>query len=138
MSESTGKTSSPSKVVRGGLAMLAVIVAFVILWEGYKFIWTTLEWTEPVNPSDRILPHTWTIVGALFQPAQRNGPILLFVELRAAMFTLREALVGFLIGGSIGFGLGVLFVRSQTAERALCPTSSVRRPCPSWPSPQWW
>lgn len=121
MSESTGKTSSPSKVVRGGLAMLAVIVAFVILWEGYKFIWTTLEWTEPVNPSDRILPHTWTIVGALFQPAQRNGPILLFVELRAAMFTLREALVGFLIGGSIGFGLGVLFVRSQTAERAFMP-----------------
>ncbi len=101
--------------------MLAVIVALVILWEGYKFIWTTLEWTEPVNPSDRILPHTWTIVGALFQPAQRNGPILLFVELRAAMFTLREALVGFLIGGSIGFGLGVLFVRSRTAERAFMP-----------------
>ncbi|MCZ6455802.1 MAG: hypothetical protein O6650_00970, partial [Actinobacteria bacterium] len=84
MSESAGKTSSPSKVVQGGLAMLAVIVAFVILWEGYKFIWTALEWTEPVNPSDRVLPHTWTIVGALFQPAQRNGPILLFVELRAA------------------------------------------------------
>jgi NitT/TauT family transport system permease protein len=57
----------------------------------------------------------------LFQPAQRNGPILLFVEVKAAFFTLREALVGFLIGGSIGFWLGVFFVRSQTAERAFMP-----------------
>ncbi|MFV1961336.1 MAG: hypothetical protein ACC658_05825, partial [Acidimicrobiia bacterium] len=64
MSESAGKTSSSSGVVRGGFSILAVIVAFVILWEGYKFIWTALEWTEPVNPSNRTMPHTWTIVGA--------------------------------------------------------------------------
>ncbi len=120
MSESAGKRSS-SSFVWGGLSILAVIVAFVVLWEGYKFIWTALEWTEPVNPSDRTLPHTWDIVGALFRPAQRNGPILLFVEVKAAFFTLREALVGFLIGGSIGFWLGVFFVRSQTAERAFMP-----------------
>jgi len=120
MSESAGKTSS-SSFIRGGLSILAVIVVFVVLWEGYKFVWTALEWTEPVDPSDRTLPHTWDIVGALFQPAQRNGPILLFVEVKAAMFTLREALVGFLIGGSIGFWLGVFFVRSQTAERAFMP-----------------
>jgi NitT/TauT family transport system permease protein len=120
MSESAGKTSS-SSFVWGGLSILAVIVVFVVLWEGYKFIWTALEWTEPVNPSDRTLPHTWDIVGALFRPAQRNGPILLLVEVKAAIFTLREALVGFLIGGSIGFWLGVLFVRSQTAERAFMP-----------------
>lgn len=120
MSESAGKKSS-SSFVWGGLSILAVIVVFVVLWEGYKFVWTALEWTEPVNPSDRTLPHTWDIVGALFQPAQRNGPILLFVEVKAAFFTLREALVGFLIGGSIGFWLGVFFVRSQTAERAFMP-----------------
>jgi len=137
MSESTGKTSS-SSFVWGGLSILAVIAVFVVLWEGYKFVWTALEWTEPVDPSDRTLPHTWDIVGALFQPAQRNGPILLFVgalfqpaqrngpillfvEVKAAFFTLREALVGFLIGGSIGFWLGVFFVRSQTAERAFMP-----------------
>ncbi len=120
MSESAGKKSS-SSFVWGGLSILAVIVVFVVLWEGYKFVWTALEWTEPVNPSDRTLPHTWDIVGALFQPAQRNGPILLFVEVKAAFFTLREALVGFLIGGAIGFWLGVFFVRSQTAERAFMP-----------------
>jgi NitT/TauT family transport system permease protein len=41
--------------------------------------------------------------------------------MKAAFLTLREALVGFLIGGIVGFGLGVLFVRSATAERAFMP-----------------
>src|SRR3989304_1565623 len=47
--------------------------------------------------------------------------VMLWGELKAALLTLREALVGFLIGGAIGFGLGVLFVRSTTAERAFMP-----------------
>jgi NitT/TauT family transport system permease protein len=100
---------------------LTLVVAFTLLWEGYKFIWTALEWTWPVRPDNRTMPHTWDIVGALFQPAQRNGPLLIWVELKAALLTLREAFVGFLIGGSIGFGLGVLFVRSSTSERAFMP-----------------
>jgi NitT/TauT family transport system permease protein len=98
-----------------------IIVVFIVLWEGYKLIWTALEWSWPVRPDNRTMPHTWDIVGALFQPAQRNGPLLLWVELKAALLTLREAFVGFLIGGAFGFGLGVLFVRSTTAERAFMP-----------------
>ncbi|HKZ26200.1 MAG TPA: ABC transporter permease subunit [Acidimicrobiia bacterium] len=109
------------RVTQSGLSILGIVVVFVILWEGYKFAWTALEWSWPVRPDNRTIPHTWDIVGALFQPAQRNGPLLLWVELKAALLTLREALVGFLIGGAIGFGLGVLFVRSTTAERAFMP-----------------
>jgi NitT/TauT family transport system permease protein len=114
-------SSGISRTTRSGLSILGIIAAFVLLWEGYKLVWTALEWTWPVRPDDRSMPHTWTIVATLFQPAQRNGPILLFVELKAALLTLREAFVGFLIGGSVGFGLGVLFVRSTTAERAFMP-----------------
>jgi NitT/TauT family transport system permease protein len=110
-----------SRATRSGLSILGILVIFVVLWEGYKLMWTALEWTWPVRPDNRTMPHTWDIVGALFQPAQRNGPSLLWVELKAASLTLREALVGFLIGGIIGFGLGVLFVRSMTAERAFMP-----------------
>jgi NitT/TauT family transport system permease protein len=110
-----------SRATRSGLSILGILVIFVVLWEGYKLVWTALEWTWPVRPDNRTMPHTWDIVGALFQPAQRNGPSLLWVELKAASLTLREALVGFLIGGIIGFGLGVLFVRSMTAERAFMP-----------------
>ena len=39
------------------------------------------------------------LVLALAEPAQRNGPPLVWVELQAALLTLREAFVGFLIGG---------------------------------------
>ena len=114
-------SSGISRTTRSGLSILGIIVVFILLWESYKLVWTALEWTWPVRPDNRTMPHTWDIVATLFQPAQRNGPILLLVELRAALLTLREAFVGFLIGGSVGFGLGVLFVRSTTAERAFMP-----------------
>jgi len=114
-------TRGMSRAARSGLSILTVVVVLVALWEGYKVLWTALEWSWPVRPDNRTLPHTWDILGALFQPAQRNGPPLLWVEAKAASLTLREALVGFLIGGAVGFWLGVLFVRSATAERAFMP-----------------
>ncbi len=121
MTDASTEQGTSTTAVRTGVSVVALIATLVLFWEGYKFIWTALEWTWPVNPSDRTLPHTWDIVAALFKPAQRNGPLLIFVELKAALFTLREAFVGFIIGGSIGFGLGVLFVRSKTSERAFMP-----------------
>jgi NitT/TauT family transport system permease protein len=109
------------RIARTGLSIVSVVVAFVVVWEGYKLIWTALGWENPVSPDDRTMPHTWDIFLALFQPAQRNGPPFILVEARAALMTLREAFVGFLIGGAVGFGLGVLFVRSSMAERAFMP-----------------
>ena len=114
-------TAATRRHVRSGLSILALIVVFVLLWEGYKLIWTALGWEWPVRPDDRTMPHTWDIFLTLFQPAQRNGPLFIFVEGKAALLTLREAFVGFVVGGAIGFGLGVLFVRSRTAERAFMP-----------------
>jgi NitT/TauT family transport system permease protein len=114
-------TAASRRAARTGISILGVILAFAILWEGYKFVWTALGWETPVSPEDRIMPHTWDILLTLFQPAQRSGPPLILVEARAALMTLREAFVGFVVGGAIGFGLGVLFVRSRTSERAFMP-----------------
>ncbi len=114
-------TGTNRRLARTGISMLGVVVAFVILWEGYKLIWTALGWESPVRPENRTMPHTWDIVLTLFEPAQRNGPALILVEARAALLTLREAFVGFVFGAAIGFGLGVLFVRSRTSERAFMP-----------------
>jgi NitT/TauT family transport system permease protein len=114
-------TETKGRIVRSGLSISTVVVLFVAVWELYKVIWTAAGWDWPVSPDNRTMPHTWDIVAALFAPAQRNGPPLIWVELQAALMTLREAFVGFLIGGAIGFGLGVLFVRSTNAERAFMP-----------------
>ena len=130
-------TRGMTRVTRSGLSILGIIVVFIVLWEGYKLVWTAMEWTWPVRPDNRTMPHTWDIVATLFQPAQRNGPpLLLWVELKAALLTLREALVGFLIGGVVGFGLGVLFVRSSHgragvhALRGGLPDGPDHRHCP--------
>jgi NitT/TauT family transport system permease protein len=114
-------TGTNRRVARTGVSILAVIIGFVVLWEGYKLVWTAIGWDWPVRPDNRTMPHTWDILFTLFQPAQRNGPPLILVEGRAALLTLREAFVGFIVGGGIGFGLGVLFVRSRTSERAFMP-----------------
>ena len=53
-----------------------------------------------------------------------GGPPLGLVLAGQAAFTFGEALVGFVVGGLLGLGLGVLFVHSRLAERALVP---VRR-----------
>lgn len=68
------------------------------------------------------LPHLQDIVEAFFQPARRNGPLLLVRILGdAALYTWGEALYGFVLGALLGFGLGTLFAHSSLMERGLLP-----------------
>ena len=97
---------------------MAVLVAF---WEFYKVIWNAFGWIEPVRPDNIVMPHSWDMVLALFQPVRRGGAILIVDLASRSFWTLREALLGFVVGGLFGFSLGVLFVRSLTAERAFMP-----------------
>ena len=118
-----------SQRVRTVTSFLLIVAGFVALWEGYKWMgqttggtWPLTDVDLPVRTNDRSMPHIWDIVGALFRPARRGGEdILLVILLRAALFTWRSAVIGFIVGGLIGFGLGVLFVRSNLAERGLMP-----------------
>jgi NitT/TauT family transport system permease protein len=76
----------------------------------------------PVSTDDRSMPHLSEIVGTLFEPPRRGGDeILLTILARASLFTLQEAVVGFLLGGLLGFFLGVLFAHSTLLERGLLP-----------------
>ncbi|HEY0444105.1 MAG TPA: ABC transporter permease [Candidatus Limnocylindrales bacterium] len=123
---------------RRALGFLAVLVAVVVLWEGAKWLggdpWrlhgTVLgirfdyEHTPPTHwriADDLSLPHVWDIVRAFVDPAQRNGPPLGLVLLGQAAFTFREAVTGFVLGAALGLALGILFVHSRLAERALVP-----------------
>ena len=60
----------------------------------------------PVRADDRAMPHLWDILATIFQPPRRGSDtILLTILLRASLFTLQEAVAGFLIGGVLGFPL---------------------------------
>lgn len=103
------------------ISVVGVVAVLVILWELYKVVWSALGWIEPVRPDKVVMPHTWDMILELFQPVRRGGAILIVDLSSRAFWTLREALLGFVIGGVVGFSLGVLFVRSIMAERAFMP-----------------
>jgi NitT/TauT family transport system permease protein len=115
--------------LRRALAFLLILLVLCALWEGYKALGAatkgTIPFTQirlPVRPDDKSMPHLSSIVESLFKPAQRGGQdILLMLLLRSALFTWREAAVGFVIGSVIGFALGVVFVHSLLLERGLMP-----------------
>ncbi|MBI5666880.1 MAG: ABC transporter permease subunit [Chloroflexi bacterium] len=72
--------------------------------------------------NDLNLPHLQKIAEALFQPARRNGPVLLVrILATAAQFTWTEAVLGFAAGALLGFALGTLFAHSPLMERGLLP-----------------
>lgn len=128
MTASAAVGSMPSHRGRGArraAVKLAVFVAVLLclgaLWEGFKAFGEAvgLLWPFPVN--DRTMPHLADIVGQLFEPARRNGPLLVSVLLEAALFTAREAAAGFLLGAVAGFLLGVAFAHSRLLERGLLP-----------------
>lgn len=106
---------------RRALSILGVVVALVALWELYKLVWGSLGWIRPVRPDDVVMPHVWDMFIELFRPVRRRGALLILDLAGRAFWTLREALLGFVIGGLAGFGIGIWFTRSALAERAFMP-----------------
>jgi NitT/TauT family transport system permease protein len=120
------------------LAMLALFIGLLVVWEGAKWVggdpWRLhgsvlgvqidYEHFPPLKwriATDLALPHVWSIATTFFEPAQRNGPPLAQILFGNALFTLGEAFAGFVIGGLLGLGLGVVFAHNRIAERAFVP-----------------
>ncbi|MFN8493935.1 MAG: ABC transporter permease subunit [Caldilineaceae bacterium] len=134
----TIKAKRPSrrfgKLIRQALSLIALLVLIALVWEGLKWVGGD-PWRPDKNPfgiahtppthfmvtSDLNLPHLWDIAAAFSNPARRNGPPLGGVLLNAAIFTFREAIIGFLFGGLLGLILGVLFAHSGLLERGCMP-----------------
>ena len=72
--------------------------------------------------NDLNLPHLQMIAEAFLQPARRNGELLLLRILTdAGIYTLSEAIFGFVFGAALGFVLGAIFAHSRLMERGLLP-----------------
>lgn len=119
-------------------AWLVIVVGVVLVWEGAKWFFgdpwrihaslaglpIDIEHVPPFRAriaTDLALPHVWKVVAAFVEPAQRNGPPLGLILVGQALFTFREALIGFAFGGLLGLLLGIGFVHSRLAERAFVP-----------------
>ena len=124
---------------RQAVVAVILVIAVLVAWEGLKFLGGT-PWRAPGavpgsgspviwNPpfrwafvNDLNLPHIWNIGLSFLDPwqrgADRNVAQFLF---DAALYTWREAALGFVLGALIGLGLATLFIHSRLLERALVP-----------------
>jgi NitT/TauT family transport system permease protein len=122
---------------RGLGAFIGLIVLVLVVWEGSKFLggtpWrspgfvpgTPVLWDPPFRwafANDLNLPHIWNIGLVFLEPwqrgADRNIAQFLF---DAALYTWREAFLGFVLGTLLGLGLATLFVHSRWLERSFVP-----------------
>ena len=113
--------------VRRGVerASLFLLVGSVLwgLWEGYRWLWMREGWTWPFAVTDSAMPHIHSIFQALFDHARPGGvgPRLITILGKGALFTAKEAAVGFALGAILGFTLGVLLAHFRLLQRGFLP-----------------
>jgi NitT/TauT family transport system permease protein len=108
-------------MLRRGLVFAAVLVGLWALWEAYRAFGVVVGLTWPFEVNERTMPHIHDMIGQLFQPSRRNGPLLIEVLGKAALFTAKEAAVGFALGAGVGFLIAVALVHSTLLQRGLLP-----------------
>jgi NitT/TauT family transport system permease protein len=108
-------------MLRRAAVFLAVLAGIWGLWEAFKAFGESVELTWPFPVNDRTFPHIHDMVGQLFEPSRRNGPLLIEVLWDAALFTAKEAFVGFLLGASVGFLIAIVLVHSNLLQRGFLP-----------------
>jgi NitT/TauT family transport system permease protein len=111
-----------SAAERAGMLLLVLAVLWG-LWEGYRWLWIQEGWTWPFVVDSTTMPHIHDILRQLFRKPTSGigGDILLVQLLHAAWFTAKEALVGFALGASFGFLLGVVLSQFRLLQRGLLP-----------------
>jgi NitT/TauT family transport system permease protein len=119
------------------VVMFVLAFALVALvWEGYKAIGPeeggTLFGVRLLpRTGDRAMPHVWSMWNRLWDPEIRGGTESIFVVvMRATWYSLRVAIVAFVLGSSLGIGLAVVMARFRWAERAIMPYLVVSQTVP--------
>jgi NitT/TauT family transport system permease protein len=114
---------------RSVVTAVAAFVLLVVVWELVKLVvpdaGVSIGGIRVLpRTSDAAMPHVWTIVGRLADPevaGAANPRAVGTAVVLGALFTLRLALGGLVIGGVLGVLLALLMQRSGLLERALLP-----------------
>lgn len=129
----TVETAPPQRALRHRVvAFVAFMVIVLVLWEAFKLVagdpWFSngqKVWDPPLRiwlASDVNLPHPWVILTRALAPLTSGSSESLGGYLIGqAVFTMREALTGFFLGGVLGIGLATAFVHFRLIERAFVP-----------------
>ena len=115
------RREAQQSALKSGALSLLVLIVLCGLWEAYKWFGETVELTRPFPVNERTMPHVYDMVGQLFEPSRRNGPLLIDVLLDAALFTAKEAAAGFLLGALVGFAIAVMLSESRLLQRGFLP-----------------
>ena len=122
----------PRRLLRRVVSFVVFIVAVLVVWEAFKllagdpiFVDREKVWDPPLKvwlASDVNLPHVWKIWSRTMAPLTSGADESLGGYLIGqAVFTMRESLIGFAIGGVLGIALATLFVHFRLIERAFVP-----------------
>ena len=103
------------------MLLLAVLALLWGLWEGFRALGTHYGWTRPFTVDATTMPHIHEMIRALFERPNTQSPLLIVTLLKAALFTAREAGLGFAMGATGGFVLGALLAHSRMLQRGLLP-----------------
>jgi len=120
----------PRRLVRRVISFVVFIAAVLVVWEAFKllagdpiFVDHEKVWDPPLKvwlASDVNLPHVWMIWNRTMAPLTSGADQSLGGYLVGqAIFTMRESLTGFAIGGVLGIALATLFVHFRLVERAF-------------------
>jgi NitT/TauT family transport system permease protein len=118
------------------VGFFAVLFVILVVWEVIKFIggdpWKyesflgtglRIDHQPPLDlafATNVKLPHTWDIA-AEFVAQDAVGKTTLQRLVEAAVFTLRNAAIGFALGTTLGLTLAIVLVHVRALERAVVP-----------------
>ncbi len=107
-------------------AALIGLLAFVVLWEGYKLVGnpdgTVLLGVRILPRADDLsMPHLIDVLRRLGRPELTGGRPVWIVVAQAALFTLGITTVGFVAGAAVGLLLAIAMQRFRIVERGLLP-----------------
>ena len=113
------------------------IALVAVLWELYKVVGPEKGgklFGVAILPrsNDTAMPHLWEMLSRYAEPEMRapNSKLIWFVVLKGAFYSFRLALVGFVLGSTIGVVLAALMTRFKTMERGLLPYLVISQTVP--------
>ncbi len=128
-----------STAFRRFVIFIGFCVVLALLYSAYKAIGQALDdgqrdwWfigSFMPRSNDLNMPPVLDILREFFERPRAGGEIFLSLIFDGALFTLRAALVGFLLGGAVGVFIAIMLSQSRTAEQGVMPYVIVSQTVP--------